>query len=117
MTPPRFPHSDIRGSRPACGSPRLFAACHVLLRFPAPRHPPSALTSLTTIFFFALSTPSLRRSAWLLSRSSPSSVVKEHREHECARDCWNTLRITHALVEMTGFEPATPCLQSRCSPN
>jgi len=20
-------------------------------------------------------------------------------------------------VEMTGFEPATPCLQSRCSPN
>src|SRR2546427_9638450 len=21
------------------------------------------------------------------------------------------------LVEMTGFEPATPCLQSRCSPN
>ena len=27
-----FPHSDIKGSMPACGSPLLFAACHVLLR-------------------------------------------------------------------------------------
>ena len=27
-----FPHSDIRGSRDICSSPRLFAACHVLLR-------------------------------------------------------------------------------------
>jgi hypothetical protein len=33
---------------PACGSPRLIAACHVLRRFPAPRHPPFALSSLTT---------------------------------------------------------------------
>jgi hypothetical protein len=23
----------------------------------------------------------------------------------------------HHLVELTGIEPATPCLQSRCSPN
>ena len=36
---------------PACGSPRLIAACHVLHRFPAPRHPPFALSSLTTNFF------------------------------------------------------------------
>ena len=43
MTPPRFPHSDIRGSRPACGSPRLFAVPRVLLRPSAPRHPPRAL--------------------------------------------------------------------------
>ena len=48
ITPPRFPHSDILGSMPACGSPRLIAACHVLHRFPAPRHPPFALSSLTT---------------------------------------------------------------------
>src|SRR4030095_1740718 len=48
ITPPRFPHSDILGSMPACGSPRLIAACHVLHRFPAPRHPPYALSSLTT---------------------------------------------------------------------
>jgi len=48
ITPRGFPHSGIRGSRPACGSPRLFAACHALHRFLAPRHPPSALRSLTT---------------------------------------------------------------------
>jgi hypothetical protein len=45
-----FPHSGIRGSVPACGFPRLIAACHALHRFLAPRHPPSALSSLTTDF-------------------------------------------------------------------
>ena len=42
-----FPHSDIRGSTIARISPRLFAACHVLHRLLAPRHPPSALNSLS----------------------------------------------------------------------
>jgi hypothetical protein len=42
-----FPHSDISGSKPVCGSPKLFAACHVLHRLLAPRHPPYALSSLT----------------------------------------------------------------------
>src|SRR3954452_5929735 len=42
-----FPHSDIRGSTIARISPRLFAACHVLHRLFAPRHPPNALVSLT----------------------------------------------------------------------
>ena len=39
-----FPHSEIRGSKPAHGSPRLIAACHVLHRLSTPRHPPDALT-------------------------------------------------------------------------
>ena len=46
MTPAGFPHSDIQGSTDACSSPWLFAACHVLPRLPAPRHPPCALTAL-----------------------------------------------------------------------
>lgn len=41
-----FPHSDIRGSTIARISPRLFAACHVLHRLLAPRHPPNALITL-----------------------------------------------------------------------
>ena len=41
-----FPHSDISGSTPVCGFPKLFAAYHVLLRLPSPRHPPYALSSL-----------------------------------------------------------------------
>jgi hypothetical protein len=42
-----LPHSDISGSLPACGSPKLFAAYRVLLRLLAPRHPPYALSNLT----------------------------------------------------------------------
>src|SRR6266567_905320 len=45
--PHGFPHSEIPGSKPACGSPRLIAACHVLHRLLLPRHPPCALSSLT----------------------------------------------------------------------
>ena len=45
-----FPHSDIDGSKVACTSPSLFAACHVLHRLHAPRHPPCALSSLTIEF-------------------------------------------------------------------
>src|SRR5258708_3784265 len=41
-----LPHSDIHGSKPARGSPWLFAACHVLHRLLVPRHPPNALIIL-----------------------------------------------------------------------
>ncbi len=41
-----LPHSEISGSKPARGSPKLFAACHVLHRLLAPRHPPDALAFL-----------------------------------------------------------------------
>ena len=43
LQPAGFPHSDMRGSIPVCGSPRLFAAYHVLRRSRKPRHPPFAL--------------------------------------------------------------------------
>src|SRR5438309_214035 len=48
--PRGFPHSEIPGSKPACGSPRLIAACHVLHRLLLPRHSPCALSSLTIKF-------------------------------------------------------------------
>ncbi len=51
MTPAGFPHSDIFGSKPACGSPKLFAVDRVLLRLLAPRHPPYALIILTFFSF------------------------------------------------------------------
>ena len=41
-----MPHSDPSGSTPARGSPKIFAACHVLHRLLAPRHPPDALLLL-----------------------------------------------------------------------
>ena len=42
-----LPHSEISGSKPVCGSPKLIAAYHVLHRLLAPRHSPYALSSLT----------------------------------------------------------------------
>jgi hypothetical protein len=64
--PAGLPHSDIPGSKPACGSPRLFAACHVLRRLSAPRHPPCTLSSLTILELHTCS----RRILSLLTRFS-----------------------------------------------
>ena len=44
-----LPHSEIRGSRAICASPRLIAACHVLPRLREPRHPPYALTFISRL--------------------------------------------------------------------
>ncbi len=70
ITPAGFPHSGILGSKPACGSPRLIAASHALHRFLAPRHPPFALSSLTT---------NIRRTSLGYTRESTYSIVKEPR--------------------------------------
>src|SRR5262249_19136891 len=45
ITQAGLPHSEIPGSQPAGGSPRLIAAIHVLHRLLVPRHPPCALAS------------------------------------------------------------------------
>ena len=66
--PAGLPHSDISGSKPVCGSPKLFAAYRVLLRLSAPRHPPCTLSSLTN-FEYSLPGESYR--------FLPDSVVKE----------------------------------------
>ena len=68
----------------ACSSPQLFAACHVLPRRPAPRHPPCALTSLGHS-----SSTSWKKSASPLSprRSSPSlSALSDNPYCQIARD-------------------------------
>ena len=48
VCPAGFPHSDISGSKDICSSPKLFAAYHVFHRLLVPRHPPCALSSLTS---------------------------------------------------------------------
>ena len=71
--PAGFPHSDILGSKPACGSPGLIAACHVLHRLLAPRHPPYALSSLiiklTQSVFAAFERPVFRPACSKQSRT------------------------------------------------
>ena len=173
-----FPHSEIPGSMPMCGSPRLIAACHVLLRLSMPRHSPCALISLTS------SKQSPFRSEHPCGYSSLHSLASPlPREPACAGlrsdRFWFSSRIMQAsdsvhcsfvlpfkkstkvyfvtslllarnfllaftvqfsrcrplillqdqiemlgllpkhfnlfLVEVTGLEPVTPCLQSKCS--
>ena len=41
-----FPHSEISGSKPIPGSPKLIAGYRVLHRLLLPRHPPNALIAL-----------------------------------------------------------------------
>src|ERR1700761_3236114 len=65
FTPAGFPHSEILGSKPVCGSPRLIAAYRVLRRLSAPRHPPCTLSSLTKLEFSLI-----RRILSLLTRFS-----------------------------------------------
>ena len=48
VCPAGFPHSDISGSMDICSSPKLFAAYHVFHRLLVPRHPPCALSCLTS---------------------------------------------------------------------
>ena len=81
LLPAGFPHSDIKGSMPACGSPLLFAACHVLLRRLVPWHPPCALLRLisfpeTRYIFSGLLTEFSATGLSRLSRLLSCAVVK-----------------------------------------
>ena len=70
-----LPHSEIPGSKLVCSSPELIAACHVLHRLSAPRHPPFALSSLTR----NLTKMPVRFTLFLLSKSrleSPESGIR-----------------------------------------
>src|SRR5690606_1742973 len=85
MTPVGFPHSDIRGSQPACGSPRLIAACHVLHRLPAPRHPPRALPRLASPpFLTPFPDHPARTGAAARHPAQPSDPGREERKAELA---------------------------------
>ena len=111
MTPVGFPHSDIPGSQPACGSPRLFVACYVLHRRSAPRHPPFTLCSLTihqpeTLACSALENP------FELSKNLFEGPVEPRRNTSVPRR-----GPTRTVVEQIGIEPTTSALQGRRSPN
>ena len=156
MTPCRFPHSEICGSRAICASPQLIAACHVLLRLPVPRHSPCALSNLTfelsefhlRVKSFAsqklylpltllnlsrflsclsfnfqgtfLALPSQKELVGSSGLEPPTSRLSGARSNRLSYEpIWffHGSGVSRPLVEMNGFEPMTPCLQSRCSPN
>jgi hypothetical protein len=124
------------------GFPELFAASHVLHRLLAPRHPPCALSSLTT----TIRATTLEHSFGLLPRSDHMQFSKNHPRHERRAAHRATLRRvvssssklfhqsalpsgrtsdlkeTHSAppccgMELKGVEPSTSGLQNRRSPN
>ena len=70
MTPCGFPHSEIRGSKLICSSPRLIAAYHVFLRLPVPRHSPCALLRLTVLNPLILHLPTKKFSVFEIAVSN-----------------------------------------------
>ena len=128
--PQRVSPSEIPGSTPGCGSPRLIAACHVLRRLLAPRHPPCTLSSLTTMDRIPATsqgapTMSLRiehRFDWLVvdvvSLPLPSQLFTFQGASAGSRTIGfipGSISRTN-MVEVNGFEPSTSGLQSRRSP-
>jgi hypothetical protein len=109
ITPGGFPHSDISGSTLARNSPKHFAACHVLRRLLAPRHPPHALSSLTYSVHAAstvLAVATMRSRRNLLDEIDASTL-------RLIRSCARRSGARHVrLVRLGPFRPAARAFRS-----
>ena len=76
--PAGLPHSEISGSKDICSSPKLIAACHVLLRLLMPRHSPCALSSLTYRRFHS----DLSENSWFSLR-----IMQAYKDRNCMSPC------------------------------
>ncbi len=111
-------HSETRGSKVICTYPRLIAAYRVLHRLSEPRHPPCALT----YFPVRQSAENRGRSYFQLYRHHPAPPWRSRGSLELftlqfslVSICQRSVPQKGGVVENNGFEPLTPCLQSRCS--
>ena len=132
-----LPHSEISGSTPACGSPKLIAAFYVLHRLLAPRHPPYALCNLTYCAIasncFLVDCLAAINRLLRISRCSHKRtfrfiyillcavfkvhLFKQELHYNMALTLCQHLSCRKNVVETSGIEPLTPCLQGRCSPS
>ena len=74
---------------------------HVLHRLSTPRHPPEALSSLTKLVY--------------TKRYAPDFAIFSCQRSQKNQKPGSKARF-HSLVEITGLEPVTFCVQGRCSP-
>jgi hypothetical protein len=107
-----FPFGHPRVIKPACGFPRLIAACHVLRRQASPRHSLIALCYLITnavlnrivrfdLLDYSMTFPQCIKLSKNEKCFSPKSVFRG----ECVQK----------MVGPGGLEPPTPRLSSACS--
>ena len=132
MTGAGFPHSEIFGSKRACRSPKLIAACCVLRRLMKPRHPSIAVTGLckrsySRRLFYPLTknflTLNFQRTKVLVLRSAACSVCRVllrqgYRGHPSPLSRMAAPPVTPQerwMVGPDGLEPSTPRLSSACS--
>ena len=102
-------HSEIPGSKVICTLPGLIAAYHVLHRLREPRHPPCALKCFLLVEL--PKSPQGKKG----SAHTFSCMINVLKLQSCVSICQRSLPQTMRMVENNGFEPLTPCLQSRCS--
>ena len=95
-----FPHSEISGSTDICSSPKLIAACHVLLRLLMPRHSPCALISLT-IFLVLRKNYAGHRSFQFLARIVVLPIIPQKKS---------------VCFALSAKHPLLPCLLSHHFP-
>ena len=112
-----------------CSSPRLFAACHVLLRLMVPRHPPCALCNLTYLFSLRLlpthlespitSVQLLLTVLFLFQITLFVSSYAVFKVLALMLTQFSSLLVATkpSMVETTRLELVTSCLQSRRSPS
>ena len=106
-------HSEIRGSKVICTSPRLIAAYHVLHRLHEPRHPPCALIHFLGrcrrnnggISYFQLCPAKSGNTSFL-------SFTLQFRVSICQRSLFLLLK---EIVENIGLEPMTSCMPCKRS--
>ena len=92
---------------PMCGSPRLIAACHVLLRLLMPRHSPCALYSLTYhLFSEILVLTRIMQASDLVHCSICVTLLKS-----------STIKLCYLSVACSQFLACFTVQFSRCSSN
>ena len=97
-----LPHSDTPGSRAACASPGLFAACRVLHRLPPPRHPPRARTAWAPKIG---ARPALRAVRPRARRRGPCCLTKKRR---CAAEFRRRARFYQGEMSLRPRRGAKP---------
>ena len=104
-----FPHSEILGSKPARGSPKLIATCYVLHRLYTPRHPLNALLYLRS---------SRLLNETVMCRDQPNQGHKVLNQSICSRSF--SVKILFTLIlgrnTWTGVETGPRIVLISCPP-